>query len=44
MTSVTTQSNNVVLNEFKDNEALLEPSYRKNQMNFVANPVLYRGK
>ena len=30
MTAVTTQSNKIVSKEPKDNEALLEPSYRKN--------------
>ena len=29
MTAVTTQSNKIVLNEVKDNKALLEPSYGK---------------
>ena len=39
MTAVTIQSDKMVSNEVKDNEALLEPSYRKNQMNFLANPI-----
>ena len=30
MTAVTIQSNTIVLNEVKDNSALLEPSYGKN--------------
>ena len=29
ITAVTTQSNKIVLNKVKDNEALLEPSYGK---------------
>ena len=29
----------IVLNEVKDNYALLEPSYGKNQMNVLANPI-----
>ena len=29
MTAVTIQSNKIVLNELKDNEALLEPSHRE---------------
>ena len=29
MTAVTIHSNKIVLNEVKDNEVLLEPSYRK---------------
>ena len=37
MTAVTIQSNRIVSNEVKDNYALLEPSYGKNQMNFLAN-------
>jgi len=37
MTAVTIQSNKIVSNEVKDNYALLEPSYGKNQMNFLAN-------
>ena len=39
MTPVTIQSNKIVSNEVKDNEVLLEPSYRKKQMNVLANPV-----
>ena len=31
MTAATIQSNQIVLNEVKDNYALLEPSYRKKQ-------------
>ena len=41
MTAVTIQSNKIVLNEFKDNQALLEPLYGKNQTNFLANPVKF---
>ena len=40
MTAVTIQSNKTVTNEVKDNEALQEPSYRKNTMDFLANPIL----
>ena len=40
MTAVTIQSNKIVSNEAKDNQALLEPSYRKNRMDFLANPLL----
>ena len=39
MTPVTIQSNKIVSNEVKDNEVLLEPSYRKKQMNVLANPI-----
>ena len=39
MTAVKIQSNKIVLSEVKDNQALLEPSYRKKLMNFLANPV-----
>ena len=39
MTAVTIQSNKIVSNEVKDNEALLEPSYGKNQMSFLANSI-----
>ena len=39
MTSVTIQSNKIVLNEVKDNEALLEPPYRKNVLDFFVNPI-----
>ena len=31
------QSNKIVLNDIKDNYALLEPSYGKKQMNILAN-------
>ena len=41
MTTLTIQSNKVVLNEVKDNKAPLEPSYGKNQMIFLANPILF---
>ena len=37
MTAVTIQSNKFVSNEVKDNETLLEASYGKKQMNFLAN-------
>ena len=30
----------IQINEVKDNQALPEPSYGKNQMSFLANPVL----
>ena len=40
MTAVTIQSKKIVLNEAKDNKALLKTSYRKKQMNFLANPIL----
>ena len=39
MTAVTIQSNKSVSNEVKDNQALLELSYGKKQMNFLANPM-----
>ena len=39
MTPVTIQSNKIVSNEVKDNEVLLEPSYRKKPMNVLANPI-----
>ena len=42
MTAVTIQSNKIALNEVKDNEAPLEPSYRKNKMNVLANPTFPR--
>ena len=41
MTVVTIQSIKIVLNEVKDNLTLLEPSYGKNQTNFLANPILW---
>ena len=45
MTTVTIQSNKIVSNEVKDNEVLQEPCCRKNQTNFLANPVIeYGGK
>ena len=40
MTAVTVQSNKVVSNEVQGHHVLLEPSYRENQTNFLANPVL----
>ena len=39
MTAVAIQPNKIVLNEVKDNKALLEPSYRKNTRDFLASPV-----
>ena len=39
MTAVTIQPDKIVSNEVKDNYALLEPSYRKMQMNFLINPI-----
>ena len=39
MITVKIQSNKIVSNEVKDNKVLLEPSYRKKQMNVVANPI-----
>ena len=39
MTAVTIQSNKIVSNEVKDSEVLLEPSYRKNQVNFLATLI-----
>ena len=39
VTAVTIQSNKIVSKEVKDNYALLEPSYGKNQKNFLARPV-----
>ena len=44
MTAVVTQSNRIVLNEIKENQALLEPSYGKNQTNCLANPMEMRTK
>ena len=38
MTSVTIQSNKIVLNDVKDNKAPLQPPYR-GKMNFLANPT-----
>ena len=38
MRAVTIQSNKIVSNEVKDN--LLEPSYRNNTMDFLANPTV----
>ena len=40
VTAITIQSNKIVLNEVKDNYTLLEPSYGKNQTNFLANPTV----
>ena len=39
MTAVTIPSNKIVSNEVKDNQALLEPCYGKNQTNFLAKPI-----
>ena len=39
ITAVTIKSNKICLNEIKDNEALLEPSYGKKTKNFVACPI-----
>ena len=39
MTAITIQSNKIVLNELKDNQTLLEPLHKKNQMNFLTNPI-----
>ena len=39
MTAVTIQSNKIVSTEVQDNWALLQPPYRRKQMNFLANPV-----
>ena len=39
MTAVTIQSNKIVLYGTKDNQVLLESSYGKKQMNFLANPI-----
>ena len=39
MTAVIMQSNKIVSNEVKNSYTLLEPLYRKNIMDFSANPV-----
>ena len=39
MTAVTIQSNKFVSNEVKDKYVLLQPSYRKKPMNFLATPI-----
>ena len=39
MMAVIIQSNKIALNEVKDNQVLLEPSYGKNQINCLANPI-----
>ena len=46
MRAVTIQSNKIVSNEVKDNQALLEPSYGKNPTYFLANPMFscYKGQ
>ena len=38
MTAVTIQSNKIVLNEIKDNQALLEPLYRKKLNKHIGQP------
>ena len=38
MTAVTIQSNKIVLNEIKDNQALLEPLYRKKLNKRIGQP------
>ena len=40
ITAFTIQSNKTVSNEVKDNQVLLEPSYGKNRMSILANPIL----
>ena len=40
MTAVTVPSNKIILNEVKDNQALLEPSCGENQGIFQAHPML----
>ena len=40
MTAVTVQSNKIVLNKVKDNQALLEPLYEKKLNKFLANPIV----
>ena len=40
MSPVTMQSRGIVSNEVNDNSALLEPSYRKNRANLLANLIL----
>ena len=44
MTAVTIQSNKIVLNEVKNNSALLAPSHGKNEVNSLANPVVQNTK
>ena len=39
MTAVTIQSNKITSSEVKDKEALLGPSYGKNQTDSLANPI-----
>ena len=41
-TTVIIQSNKIVSKEVKDSYVLLEPSYGKNQRNFLASPVIMR--
>ena len=38
MTAVTIQSDKMVWNEVNDNQALLEPTYRKRKMNIFGQP------
>ena len=40
-TAVVIQSNKIVSNEVKDSWVPLEPLYRKNQTNFLANPIFF---
>ena len=39
MTAVTMQCNKIFSNEVKDCYGLLQPSFRKKQMNALANPI-----
>lgn len=39
MTAVAMQSDKIVSNEVKNIQMLLEPSYGKNWMNLLANPI-----
>ena len=41
MTAVTIQSNKIVSNEVKDNQTLLEPSYRKKTNEVFGQPHIY---
>ena len=41
MTTVTIQSNKIVLSKFKTTKCYLEPSYGKKQTNFLVNPLKY---
>ena len=40
MMAVIIQSNKIALNEVKDNQVLLEPSYGKKQTKVLVSPVL----